>query len=125
MSNTIEILKKYPVAKIRILSKHLGFKNVKNIDDIYSGISKKLFSKRAEMTGRERELLKASRTGDLKKVKYLVENGADVNALDEWGKTPLYMASYRGHLDIVKYLLENGADVNPLPKKNIKKPKIQ
>lgn len=47
----------------------------------------------------------------LGRVKDLVEQGADVNAKDEYGRTPLYVASEEGHIDVVKYLLEHGADV--------------
>ena len=45
-------------------------------------------------------------------VKLLLEKGADVNAADQFGRTPLYQATKRGHIDIIKLLLEKGADVN-------------
>jgi ankyrin repeat protein len=47
-------------------------------------------------------------------VKYLIQNGADVNAQDTYGQTALiYAASNEyGVLEIVKYLVEHGADVN-------------
>ncbi|WP_054849042.1 ankyrin repeat domain-containing protein [Vulcanisaeta sp. JCM 14467] len=45
-------------------------------------------------------------------VKYLIENGADINARDNTGKTPLHFAAKNGYLDIVKYLIENKADIN-------------
>lgn len=47
----------------------------------------------------------ASGRGRLEVVKYLLENGADIHAGD-----PLDEASLNGHLDVVKYLVENGAD---------------
>jgi ankyrin repeat protein len=41
----------------------------------------------------------------------LVNHGADVNALDDAGTSPLIHASFRGAFDIVKKLLEHKADV--------------
>ena len=48
----------------------------------------------------------------LKKLKYLVRLGADVNASDEFGRTALMIAATWGHLDVVKCLAQGGADVN-------------
>ena len=42
----------------------------------------------------------------------LIENGADVNAKDQYGITALMEASRNGHDDIVKRLIDNGADVD-------------
>ena len=41
--------------------------------------------------------------------KFLIENGADVNAIDVCNDTPLH---YVENLEIAKLLLENGANVN-------------
>jgi ankyrin repeat protein len=43
--------------------------------------------------------------------KYLMK-GADINAKDVFGRTPLMIASENGETDVVKFLLEEGADVN-------------
>ncbi len=56
-------------------------------------------------------LFDAVKRGDLKDVKSLIEDGADVNFVTGQGGT-LYEASYRGHLEIVKLLVENGASVS-------------
>ena len=45
-------------------------------------------------------------------VKYLVEElGADVNARDNDGYTPLHHAASRGDNDMILYLVSKGADV--------------
>ncbi|MEX1014028.1 MAG: ankyrin repeat domain-containing protein [Candidatus Paceibacterota bacterium] len=57
---------------------------------------------------------------DLEKIKNLVKNGANVNAVTEVSsrsslsniKTPLMLACDIRNLDIVKFLIDNGADVN-------------
>lgn len=45
-------------------------------------------------------------------VKYLVERGANVNALYEGHYSPLMSAVGNNNLEMVKLLLENGADLN-------------
>ena len=53
-------------------------------------------------------------TADLAATKVLIDHGADVNAFDPLGRTPLMYAaeSDRASLDVVKLLVEKGADVN-------------
>ena len=50
--------------------------------------------------------------GNLAEVKLLLDAGADVNAMDNDGETPLHIASYKGYIEITKLLLDRGADVN-------------
>lgn len=45
-------------------------------------------------------------------VKILVEKGANVNARDINGCTPLWLSCMEGYADIVRYLIANGADVD-------------
>ena len=52
----------------------------------------------------------ASEKGHLEMVKYLVENGAEVNVTDELNRTALILASANGHLEIVRYLTKNSDD---------------
>ncbi|HWU34516.1 MAG TPA: ankyrin repeat domain-containing protein [Methylovorus sp.] len=55
----------------------------------------------------------AANKGQLAVVKYLVEQGADVNYQHPMTKmTPLHLAAYDGYTDVVKYLVSKGADVN-------------
>ena len=58
-------------------------------------------------------LMKVIYYGEYEKVKYAIENGADVNAETKTGRTPLIQAcDDRNDLMIVKLLLEKGAKVN-------------
>jgi ankyrin repeat protein len=54
----------------------------------------------------------AARSGDLDRVKVLVENGADVNLAEDYGFIPIHEAIIAGKFDVVRYLIENGADLN-------------
>ena len=48
------------------------------------------------------ELLEAARNGDLIKVQTLLEKGANPNAKDNNGWTPLHRAAFEGHVDVVR-----------------------
>ncbi len=50
--------------------------------------------------------------GNLDVVKLTLSRGADINAKDKHGWTPLFHAVKHGELEIASYLLENGAEVN-------------
>ena len=58
------------------------------------------------------ELLDASAKGDQTSVQSLIDTGANVNAKDNDGRTPLHRAAYKGHDNIAKLLLKNKADEN-------------
>jgi ankyrin repeat protein len=54
-------------------------------------------------------------------VKYLVGKGADVNAKNNKGRTPLFNAVFYD-LEVVKYLVKKGEDINA--KNNVSKPPL-
>ncbi|PVU72509.1 hypothetical protein DDW10_04100 [Sulfolobales archaeon SCGC AB-777_J03] len=58
------------------------------------------------------ELLSAALHGDLIKVRTALENGANPNAIDSYGSTPLHYVARIGRVEIVKILLEHGANPN-------------
>ena len=60
----------------------------------------------------DKRLLEAASGGDLKTVKRLLQEGADINAKHQYGGPPLLEASEHGHVEVVKTLLARGADVN-------------
>jgi ankyrin repeat protein len=45
-------------------------------------------------------------------VKFLVENGADIEIANRHGHTALMIASYREKANVVRYLLSVGAQIN-------------
>jgi len=51
-------------------------------------------------------------TGDANLVKYLLDAGAEIDALDMDRKAPLHCACYHGHTEIVKLLVSNMAGIN-------------
>jgi ankyrin repeat protein len=57
------------------------------------------------------ELLVAAEEGHSQSVIEWLEHGADVNAKDDYGWTPLHWASTKGHVHVAKELLEHGADI--------------
>ncbi|RWS09566.1 hypothetical protein B4U79_03359 [Dinothrombium tinctorium] len=57
----------------------------------------------------------AAKRGHLNVVKLLVDKGANVNAIDTVGRTPLWYTLLSGHVDVFLFLLENGAKANLIP----------
>ena len=57
-------------------------------------------------------LVTAIRDGDAPAVRKLIDDGADVNARDAEGSTPLILASFYASPKCVELLLEKGADAN-------------
>ncbi|MDH4270644.1 MAG: ankyrin repeat domain-containing protein, partial [Candidatus Aminicenantes bacterium] len=65
------------------------------------------------LAAQAQEIHDAVRSGDLEKVKTLLQRHAEwLNSPDQNQKTPLHLALESGHADIVKYLLEQGAGIN-------------
>ena len=57
-------------------------------------------------------LILSSRAGHLDCVKFLLQQGADINTSAKYAYTALLLSAYYGHLDCIKFLLQQGADIN-------------
>jgi len=74
--------------------------------------STKLMIERAEKARDANSFLKAIKSGDIERIKKLISQGADVNAKDNRGMTPLHKAAYYGRRQMAKVLVAKGANVN-------------
>ena len=60
----------------------------------------------------------AAREGDIESAKLLLERGANVNQVTEYGWSPLLTATNNRHYKLAEYLIERNADVNLANKGN-------
>lgn len=58
------------------------------------------------------ELLAATKKGDIAAVELLLQNGANIEAVDSWNQTPLIHAVCLGHTKVFEFLLKNKANPN-------------
>lgn len=57
------------------------------------------------------DLVKSCKSGNLEDFNDAIYNGANINAQDKFGFTPLHYASLYGNLEIVKLLIELGSNI--------------
>ncbi len=74
--------------------------------------SNALFSSPLTQAELDTLLLKAARDGDTDTVSALISTGANVNAADQRGITPLMFATANGHTNIVSVLIAARAEIN-------------
>ena len=60
----------------------------------------------------DQDLIAAAGKGDLARISALLKKGANVNARDAQGRTPVMAATYARHTTAVEALIRAGADVN-------------
>lgn len=71
-------------------------------------------------TGANHNLWQIAKLGDVDQLERALARGADVNARNNLGLTPLMMAAYHGQTDMVKALVEHGADVNSVDNRGLR-----
>lgn len=71
---------------------------------------RRLAERLIEASAYDETLPAACRDGDLELARLLLSAGADVNARDKSGETPLHRAAEEGRADVVRLLLEAGAE---------------
>ncbi len=94
---------------------------------LFAGLSQLLpWSPRTVGAGDQREakpisraMVSAIRDADAQAIRKLIEDGADVNARDAEGNTPLILASFYASPKCVDLLLEKGADANAANKAGV------
>lgn len=62
--------------------------------------------------GKDQQLFQAAQEGDTERVQELIDNGANINAQDDHGNTPLHDAAYWGCPEVAQLLIDNGTNVD-------------
>ena len=87
------------------------FDSIKGLIDDGADVNVPIYTMSGETTILHRYV--GSWGGNLEAAKFLIEKGANVNAKNAQGSTPLMdVSSYSGNLETAKLLIEKGADVN-------------
>ena len=109
---------------VKIKGLFQGFRKLKTDSDIRrlqkrSGVVRRLFSlynwwkKLKQRRKNPDNFMNACRSGDLERVKKLIQGGMDVNLRrHKGGRTGLMLAAKKNRLEVVEFLLASGADVN-------------
>ena len=74
--------------------------------------NEKLFQEKKRPTMRYSSFLNLCASGNTQKVEAAINDGANVNAKNEYGTTALMEAAENGHTNVAELLIENGVDVN-------------
>lgn len=74
--------------------------------------STKQMIERVQQAKDTQSLLEAVKKGNIDLVKSLISSGANINAKDDRGMTPLHEAAYYGQREVAKVLIAKGANVN-------------
>jgi ankyrin repeat protein len=71
------------------------------------------------MPSNDLNLIDASRTGDINRVRYLLDHGIDVNQRGRNGGTPLFYAVGNDHVDVAAILISSGASLEAVDERGV------
>ena len=80
-----------------------------NLEDFFENLIKETINSKADTGLQSSALHIASKKGDYRSVKYLIQKGANVNSTDGEGCSPLHFVT---SVEIAKCLVDSGANVN-------------
>lgn len=92
----------------------LALRESKRVELSMSAIYHCNMSRKIEATKLDTELMLAARNGDREMVSKLIENGVDVDEVDDDGRTAFLHASISAQTDTAKILLNAGANINAI-----------
>ncbi|NMD01295.1 MAG: hypothetical protein GYA62_16455 [Bacteroidales bacterium] len=99
------------IQQAKIISSRLKDNNFKDFEDNNLLISNETKCT-LEQLNTKHEFIKASICGDLPKITKIINEGYNINTIDDLGRTALIYATAYGHLSIINLLLKFGADKN-------------
>lgn len=101
-------------ADIALQKKFGDYSAMGKLDDLKSMLASEPSLVHSRINGKndERPLHWACLYGDPEVVKFLIINGAQVNARDAQGMTPLHWAAWQGQIEAAKVLVSFGAELN-------------
>ena len=107
---TINKVKETPIpTKIRTIYDAIALQDIKAINDLITKRPNVVFEKGENRTT---PIIAAVRTGNVKIVKLLAENGADPNVKDGAGNNAFHIAAATQNIQVVNYFVEIKADSN-------------
>ena len=95
----------------RDIKKRNSWKSLKEMKEYLRSEFEKKVGRR-NRNGGETHLHFAAYLGDVDATKMLIEDNAEVNAVNGVKQTALHFACYGGHVDVAKVLIQNSADAN-------------
>jgi Ankyrin repeats (many copies) len=102
-------IKKSEIATTRLAALVLAV-SLLVLGELPDGFWQRVFISRMATSPRAGDLLHAAAVkGDTQTLRYLASKGANINALDRFGDSPLELAASRGNQKAAEFLIERGA----------------